>query len=243
MDLSFVKDMAKGFILNADNPELAIKYLKKLSENGMVMPGDLKDNAHRIRELNASAKEASLVSDNWQIYPQITGKLKEFLADKEGLKEILAEANMPHHVEQGSEQNELRTRQIHTKVNKFLDKFEKYFTDDACQFVAVLAIKGQIDKFDLNNNWNAVSPKFAKRNITLNLGYSSLAGFGGGMKDEAINLGLIDKDGKAKEGVQEALQQYILKGRAPEELQRKLREKYDEVKEHMEGRKAVLSRW
>jgi hypothetical protein len=219
-----ISEQANDFIKkNGGNREgitQAVEYLAFLSMNDFVKASDLKCDEDRLKELNRSAKDMGLLNENFVASALIKEHLHKFFTEGEGKSQF------------GEIYHEVKNHDIYQKALQFIEEASSAATySDAYQYLAALAIKGEVKVSDLDNHLEEVK-------------LSSLGSFNLYFKKLntiAAELGLIrgtayfsiNKRVVASEETREALNKFMMEKGSPSYLHNILPDYYHTVKERI----------
>lgn len=213
--LEFIGVQADDFIRQNGSSKEAVEYLAFLSINGVVRHNDLKCDAEHLKELNNSARDSGLVSEKFEASDSTKKNLHDFL--KEGTNKLWMNSSKIY--------DEVKNRDVHEKAMRFIGLAR---TDDHYQYLAALAIKGEVKSSDLNNDLEDYKlSAFGKANFA----FKELNGKAAEIQLVSPERYISKNKGVASEETQKALQKFILeKNKDTEHLRRYLLANYEIVK-------------
>lgn len=211
-----VNEQINEFIKVSRDKTLAVEFLAALSINGTVGHNDLKCNRDQLKSLYRDARDSGLVSENFEPSESIKENLHDFLKSQTKYREIY---------------DEVERRDVHERARRFLDAASYIDTNDAYQYLANLAIKGEVKSSDLNNNLDGVKIPGLGSFFT---NFKNLNNIAVELKLVLPGGYLYTNSGVATEETQEALQKFFMEGNQATEYQHKyLLESYNLVKKRV----------
>lgn len=165
-----IAGQARDFIEHSKDSEIATEYLAVMAINGCIKMNDLNDTRH-LKEFHDLAKKMLLVKGDLTVSPSTQEYLKVFLSSE--YKEIY------DRVEKRLEGRE-SLRDVHARAIRFLDMDQtkkderdpfKEADNISSHYLAILAVKGEVQASDLKNVKILSFMKLNKRAIEDGLGY------------------------------------------------------------------------
>lgn len=151
--IEIIHEQIKGFI--SSNKEHAIPFLTALSARGSVELSDLRCDENRLQELNESAKKFGLMNEENKASDLMRNDLRNYLFQKNKSERDDDEVT-----------NTKKDDLIYKTHEKIFDFLEKNKDRGAADYLAILAIKGEVKTSDLKSVLGIIS--FTKLNHNAN---------------------------------------------------------------------------